>query len=126
MADFGNGSDGALNVTSGTTNLNLNNKYQYTTVNVSSGATLSTANTTGSVLYICATTSITIDGTINVSNKVNAGNNSWSVTIDGYTFNSPGVVSGGRGGYDSAATAMGGYGYLGYGGGGAGGYVYLS
>ena len=108
MANFGDGSDGALNVTSGTTNLNLDTKYQYTTVNVSSGATLSTTSTTGSVLYICATTSINIDGTINVSNKVNAGNNSWSVTIDGYTFNSPGVVSGGSGGYDSAATAMGG------------------
>ena len=40
MDDFGNGSDGALNVTSGTTNLSLNTKYQYTTVNISSGAAL--------------------------------------------------------------------------------------
>ena len=51
MNPFGDGSNGALNVTSGTTNLLLNTKYQFTTVNVASGATLSTNSTTGAVLY---------------------------------------------------------------------------
>ncbi len=116
---YGNGSDGALNVSSGTTNLNLDQKYQYTTVNVASGATLSTTSTTGSVLYILATTSITIGGTIDVSNKVNHGQNSWSTTIDGVTYTSPSTANGGSGGkwYNSPAAPQG----LGFGGGGQGG-----
>ena len=116
---YGDGSDGALNVSSGTTNLNLDQKYQYTTVNVASGATLSTTSTTGSVLYILATTSITIDGTIDVSSKVNAGQNSWSTTIDGVTYTSPSTAAGGSGGrwYNSPAAPQG----FGFGGGGQGG-----
>lgn len=104
---FGDGSDGALNVTSGTTNLLLNTKYQYTTVNVSAGATLSTNSTTGSVLYILATTSITINGAINVSNKVVPGNNAWPVTIDGVTYNSPGVAKAGFSGKAGDTTGFG-------------------
>lgn len=119
---YGDGSDGALNVASGTTNLSLNHKYQYTTVNVASGATLSTTDTTGSVLYILATTSVNIAGTINVSNKVNYGNNTWGITIDDEDYSSPGVKSGGDGG--SAPGGTGGLGSTsGYAGGGAGGHV---
>lgn len=118
MNPFGNGSDGALNVTTGTRNLALNTKHQFTTVNVASAATISTASTTGSVLYICATESITIDGTINVANKVNHGNNSWSVTIDGVTYTSPGVQNGGAGElYDGNSQGLQ---SNGHGGGGAG------
>lgn len=91
---FGDGSDGALNVTSGTHNLPLNTKHQFTTVNIASGATLSTNSTTGAVLYITARESITIDGKIDVSNKVNRGNNTWAVTIDGVSYQSPGVANG--------------------------------
>lgn len=118
---FGNGSDGTLNVTSGTTNLNLNQKYQYTTVNVSSGATLSTSSTSGAVLYILATDSITIDGTINLSNIVDRGQNNWSVVIDGTTYTNPGTGNGGKGG-DNQNGALGGVQGSGYGGGGAGGF----
>ncbi len=121
MSVFGDGSNGALNVTSGTTNLNLDTRYQYTTVNVSSGAFLSTTSTTGSVLFIDATTSITIDGTINVAAKVNAGQNSWSATIDGVTYVSPSAANGGAGG--SGLIATGGTQGSGFGGGGAGGDV---
>ena len=98
MNPFGNGSQGALNVTSGITYLPLNTNLQYTTVNVGASGTIRPFGTTGSVLYICATESITINGTINTSGIVNYGNNTWGVTIDGETFTSPGVANGGYGG----------------------------
>lgn len=116
---YGDGSDGALNVTSGTTNLNLDQKYEYTTVNVSAGAKISTTDTAGSVLYICATTSINIDGIIDLYSKMSPGQNSWSVTIDGVTYNSPSVGNGGSGGDNFGRS--GGSQSNGYGGGGAGG-----
>lgn len=94
MSVFGDGSDGALNVTSGTTNLALNRKYQFTTVNVAAGATLSSNTSTGAVLYILARESITINGTIDVRGVVNRGNNTWPVTIDGVRYESPGVAPG--------------------------------
>lgn len=121
MNPFGNGSDGALNVPSGTTNLLLNQKYQFTTVNIAAGATLSTNSTTGAVLYICATESIVIDGTINVSNKVINGHNTWSVTIDGVTYTTPGVANGGAGYANTGSTA--GSQSNGFGGGGSGGFA---
>ena len=95
MNPFGDGSQGALNVTSGITYLPLNTKLQYTTVNVGASGTIRPSGTTGSVLYICATESITINGTINVRDIVNYGNNTWGVIIDGETFTSPGVANGG-------------------------------
>lgn len=88
---FGDGSDGILNVTSGTHNLSLNTKHQFESVNISAGATLSTSSTTGAVLYITALTEIRVDGTIDVSGKVNPGRSTWSTTIDGITYSSPGV-----------------------------------
>lgn len=91
---FGDGSDGALNVASGTHNLPLNTKHQFTTVNIAAGATLSTTSTTGAVLYILARDSITIDGSINVSGKVDPGNNTWTVILDGVSYSSPGVANG--------------------------------
>lgn len=96
MNPFGNGSQGALNVTSGITYLPLNTKLQYTTVNVGASGTIRPTGTTGSVLYILATESITINGTINTSGIVNYGNNTWGVTIDGDIYNSPGVANGGN------------------------------
>ena len=99
MAIYGDGSDGALNVTGGTYNLNLNQKYQFTTVNVSAGAVLSTNSTQGSVLYILAKDSVTINGDINLYGKLDPGNftTSWGVTIDGDTYNAPGTGIGGYG-----------------------------
>lgn len=125
MSDYGDGSDGTLNVTSGTSYLNLDQKYQFTTVNISGGATLSSNNTNGSVLYICATESITIDGSINLSGVVTIGANSWSVVIDSVSYSSPGVADGGWGGYalgGGTGTGGGGFQGNGFGGGGGGGY----
>lgn len=116
---FGNGSDGALIVNSGTRNLSLNRKYQFTSVYVAVGAILSTNSTTGAVLYITAQESITIDGNIDVSNKVNRGDNSWAVTIDGVTYESPGVANGAR--WSGQAVNSNGYGSGGAGLGNAGG-----
>ena len=118
MNPFGDGSQGALNVTSGITYLPLNTKLQYTTVNVGASGTIRPSGTTGSVLYICATESITINGTINVRDIVNYGNNTWGVTIDGQNFTSPGVANGGNGRAYSGST--GGVQSAGFGGGGSG------
>lgn len=119
MNPYGDGSDGALNVTSGSYSLALNTKHQFTTVNIASGATLTSGSTTGSVLYVVATDSITVDGSIDVSNIVNRGNNAWSVIIDGVSYDTPGVASGGAGGATNgqSASAQG----SGFGGGGGGG-----
>lgn len=117
---FGDGSDGPLNVTSGTTNLALDTKHQFTTVNIDTGAILSTTDTTGSVLYISATESITIDGNIDLRNKVSRGQNSWFVTIDSRTYTSPSTQNGGSGGGGAGASNGGSQG-SGFGGGGAGG-----
>lgn len=115
---YGDGSDGDLEVTSGIYNLDLNRKYQFSSVNIHSGATLSTASTTGAVLYISCSGTFTLDGTINVSNRVTYGDNSWEVVIDGDTYDSPGVARGGSGANNGGAPA------LGFGGGGGGQSIY--
>lgn len=120
MFDYGNGSDGALNLTSGTRNLALNTKHQFTTVNVSSGATL-TGIGNGSVLYITATESITISGNLHAWNNVR-GQSSNSVTINGEVFRSPSVADGGNGASIGSTTSPGGTQGSGFGGGGAGGW----
>lgn len=118
MNPYGDGSNGSLNVTSGSYSLALDTKHQFTDVTIASGATLTTGSTTGSVLYILCTGTFTLDGTINVSGKVTYGNNSWSVTLDDVLYTSPGVANGGSGGSPSG---MGGSQSNGYGGGGGGG-----
>ena len=119
---YGDGSDGPLNVASGTTNLALDTKHQFTTVSVASGAVLSTTDTVGSVLYICATDSITIDGDIDLRGKVSRGQNSWSITIDSRTYSSPSSAAGGSGG-NALSSGNGGVQGNGFGGGGAGGGI---
>lgn len=119
MSLYGDGSDGALNVTSGTYSLSLDHKYQFSSVNIAAGATLSTGSPTGSVLYILCSGTFTLNGFIDVSSKVNRGANTWSVTIDGDTYNSPSVEEGADGSY-TAGNAGGAPGN-GFGGGGAGG-----
>ena len=94
--DFGNGSRGVLNITSGTTSLPMNTKLQYKSVYVGPNATpIKPSGTQGAVLYIAAQESITIDGTINTSNVVDYGNNTWGVTMTMRSFTSPGTVGGG-------------------------------
>lgn len=120
MFDYGNGSDGALNATTGFSFLALNTKHQFTSVYIGPEATLSSNSSTGSVMYITATESITIDGTLTLSSIINTGRNTWSVEIDGETYSSPGVANGGSGG-NNLNGANGGSQSNGFGGGGAAG-----
>ncbi|MGR6521609.1 hypothetical protein ACU5JM_08240 [Rhodococcus erythropolis] len=116
---FGDGSDGALNVASGTQNLPLNQIHQFSNVTIAAGATLSTASTTGSVLFIAVQDTFTLNGTINVSGKVNPGSADWSFTVDGVTYSSPGVAVGSY--YSDHGPANFGFGSGGAGGGFSGG-----
>lgn len=119
---FSDGSDGDLYIASGqTVALNLNRKYQYRNVTIEAGGTLTTNDTTGAVMYIAAQGAINVAGNILLNGKVNNGHNSWTITIDGITYNSPGVNLGGTGGgWTGGIRAPEG---AGYGGGGAGGVV---
>lgn len=118
---YGDGSNGALTV-SGTTSLLTNTKYQYTDLTITGSGTLTTSSTSGAVLYIlCSGTfNLQTGGKIDVSNKMNRGQRTDSVTIDGVVYNSPSVSNGGSGrtgtnGYGTAGSQS-----SGYGGGGAG------
>ncbi|WMM74479.1 hypothetical protein RCF27_09430 [Rhodococcus pyridinivorans] len=92
---FGDGSDGELNVTSGTHNLPLNTIHQFTNVTIGSGATLSTSSTTGAALFLAVQDTLTLNGTINLSGKVNPGDNQWRFTVGDQFWDSPGVAQGG-------------------------------
>lgn len=123
---LGDGSDGVLNVTSGTTNLSTNTVYNYSEVNISAGATLSTADTSG-ILEIRCNGTVTIDGTIDGNGKLEG------TSVDGQNFRTyfvdlaPGTFGsagdGGVGEHQSTGTNenAGGNGFNGYGGGGGGG-----
>ena len=117
---YGNGSDGPLVVT-GTTNLALDTKHQFTTVDIQTGATLQGIGN-GAVLYICATESITIAGTIQAHSITPGDNKTTTFTVDGVTYTAPGVAPGGKGG-DNLHGATGGPQGSGFGGGGAGGGI---
>ena len=65
---FGDGSDGALTITSGTTNLNLNQVYNYSSISISVGATLSTAGTNG-IMNLKCNGLTTLSGTIDLGGK---------------------------------------------------------
>ncbi len=110
-ADGGTGADGAYSCTSGTCNL-AGATYNYTTFNISSGATVNVTGTTA--LIIKATGAVTIAGTLNL----NGGN--------GYTGNYAGGGNGGSGGYAGGSGGNTGCGDVchstsGYSGGGPGG-----
>lgn len=119
MNIYGDGSDGALNVLSGSQSIALNHKHQFSSVNIAAGATLTTGSVSGAVLYILCNGTFTLNGTIDVSNKVDYGNNTWGITLDGDSYSSPGVANGAVGG--STPGASGGAQSNGFGGGGAGG-----
>ena len=72
---YGDGSDGALSVPSGTTNLTLNQTYNYTTISVTAGAILTTsdANGTGLPLILKCQGDCSIEGTLTVLGKGAAG-----------------------------------------------------
>lgn len=70
---YGDGTDGALNVTSGTTTLDFNNlptlTKNYTSVNISAGATLAFSNVPaqGGIFFMLCQGDVTIAGTVNLS-----------------------------------------------------------
>ena len=119
MAIYGDGSDGVLNVSSGTRSLPLDVKHQFESVTIANGATLTTSSNTGSVLFITAKESITINGTLDVSNKLLNGANNYYVTLDGITFYNPSVRNGGAGDIGTGQTQA--AQLDGFGGGGGGG-----
>jgi len=69
----GDGSDGALSVTSGTTNIDASSASvvikEYTSISISSGATLALTNpaSTGTILILKSQGDVTIEGTIDLS-----------------------------------------------------------
>lgn len=72
LLEFGDGSDGALNVSSGTTNLDGERVYDFTSVTISSGATLST-NDQNKPIIIRSQGDVTIEGTIDLDGKGGRG-----------------------------------------------------
>jgi hypothetical protein len=110
---FGDGSDGALSVASGTTTLTGGSIYNYTSINVANGAVLTvTAGATGPLIMKCIG-NCTIDGTINlkglssytggaavVANNTNAAGlagNGWSTYVLSGAA-ACGIADGGSGG----------------------------
>lgn len=115
---FGDGSDGPLNVLSGTATLNPNIKYNFSSIFVAAGATLTVpSNSTGTVLYLASTGNVLIEGTINLSGRTLRGQFTRSVVIDGTTYVYPSVQNGGSG---TSTGSSGGSQGLGFGGGGSG------
>lgn len=118
----GDGSDGHLYIANGqTVNLNLNQKYQFKTITIEAGGTLSTASTSGSVMYLACQGKAEILGNITLNGKASPGVNNPSVVIDGINWVSPSVQAGGVGGawngYTGASQGEG------YGGGGMSGFA---
>ena len=136
---LGNGSDGLLLFTTGTKSygnlatpadynvsgntlyLNLDRAYRFTNFTLGAGTTLATTNTAGTVMYITATGTAVINGTVDLTNTLTSINSS-TVTIDGNVFYSTYQRDGGDGGR-GAFGGYGGYHYQGYGGGGGGGHT---
>lgn len=97
----GDGSDGALNVTSGTTTLDANSARvlikNYTSINIAAGATLTISNqhANGTILVLKSQGDTTINGTIDLSEmggsggaaRVNSGEGSSGSTGTGFLRN---------------------------------------
>lgn len=131
---YGDGSDGELIFTTSTKSygtmilgvdytvsgdtlyLILNRPYQFTSVTIGSVQTVTTNNVSGSVLYIMAQDRITVQGKIDLSNRLNEGHrNLTSYVYLGDNFTTPGVADGGTGGGTTVSIQG-----MGYGGGGSG------
>lgn len=118
----GDGSDGDLYVSAGNTvNLLLDHKYQYKTITVEAGATISTTATSGAVLYLACQGLVNIAGSIILNNKMANGDYTGSVVIDGNTYISPGCQLGNVGGTWAGQTPP--ASVNGFGSGGSGGTV---
>lgn len=85
----GTGTDGALNVTSGTTTIDLGSanfvEKNYTSINISGGATLAFSNpaTTGTVIHLKSQGGVTIAGTISANAVGAAGGTAGTAAGDG-------------------------------------------
>lgn len=122
---LGNGSDGALNLTSGTTNINSNTIYQYSSISISGTGKLSTADTEGlMMIMVLGNVTLSVADAIDFSAKSRESAVTYTLlggdTVD---FNAP--ANGGAGGAGEtnggAAGGSGGAQGGGYGGGGGGG-----
>lgn len=88
---FGDGSDGALNVTSGTTSIDAAGANvvvkQYTSINVSSGATLNVTNpaASGTILILKSQGDVTFAGTVDLRNCGSTGGTAVTSTKTGTT-----------------------------------------
>ena len=118
---FGDGSDGDLVVSSGTTNLVMGTIYNYSSITIAGGAAVSTSSSDGTLIIKCrGTTSGT--GTINLSGKGNNGNLVSTILSKTLTAGILGAAgNGGAGGTNGGTQASGGTASSGYGGGGGGG-----
>lgn len=89
---YGDGSDGALNVTSGTTTLDFASANvlikNYSSINVSVGATLAVSNTpaSGGLLVLLCTGTTTIAGTLDLKGKGSTGGAQVTVSVTSSTF----------------------------------------
>jgi len=85
----GNGADGALNITSGTTTINLGGAAivtkNYTSINISSGATLNFSNphTNGTRIILKSQGAVTVAGTIDASGMGAAGGTAGAISGNG-------------------------------------------
>ena len=121
LAFGGDGSDGALNVTSGTTTLTRSKVFNYSSINISAGAilTVNTTYNTESLMILCSGNCV-IDGTINLvglgGNGGAVGTNPTSGEDVGYYVRGGGGVNGGGQYYGNgggSAVASGGNGSIG-------------
>lgn len=97
----GNGSDGALSVTSGTTNIDASSAKvvvkNYSSISISSGATLGVTNPSseGTILILKSQGNITIDGTIELTSiGAAAGTDGFSVLDDNIHYGGAGTAGG--------------------------------
>jgi hypothetical protein len=121
---LGTGVDGDLVVSSGTTNLTLGQVYNYSSISISVGATLSSAGTGSPMILKCLGTA-NIAGTIDLSGK-NIPSSSLESKITGKQYARGDSGNGGTGGHGGGGSSNGGGGAgssqgEGCGGGGGGG-----
>ena len=125
---YGDGSDGTLTVASGTTTLTANQVYQYKSISISAGATLTIGGALqGNPLFIKCQGDCTIEGKIDLKGMGAAGATTTNRTGNNVTFAGSAGTNGAKQGYDFLTThdGNGGAGALGgtpgaSGGGGAG------
>ena len=103
---FGDGSDGAFDETSGTTNLTQGTIYQYSSFNLDTSATLSASSTSQNPIIILVQGNVVINGTIDLSGKGSTSSYASYAGTKG-TNGSTGDGSGGAGGSGGIAFGFG-------------------